>query len=311
MAGRKSRNWWCMLWPKTEEEALAWKPADKPKHKYVCWRVHRCPTTKRIHIHILFQFTTVVRFETLEKKGFNNIKWVEGQDRLERKRNYCIEEVHRKDNTPKGVISDFMEVGEWIERSSQKTKRDEVYKHAFSKELSFREGISIIRDNCARDFAIHGETIEKNLRRTRPKKTIVKYTLEDFNIPPIDFEEKAVLIWGKTNSGKTHFAKAHFSNPLVASQMEDLHNLGEEHDGIVFDDMSFVKWPPNSVIHLLDWDEDRSLYSRYRNVHIPANTRKIFTYNTENPFYEPFIPEEQREAIERRLKRINVTEQLF
>ena len=50
-------------------------------------------------------------------------------------------------------------------------------------------------------------------------------------------------------------------------------------DGIVLDDMSFAHLPRETIIHLLDWDVDRSIHCRYNCAYIPHGTRKIFTTN--------------------------------
>lgn len=126
---------------------------------------------------------------------------------------------------------------------------------------------------------------------------------EDFIIPLQDFEDKAIVIVGPTKLGKTHYALAHFENPLVISHIDDLAKFdNSEHDGIVFDDMSFAHFPRTAQIHLTDWDLPRSINIKHGTATIPANTRKIFTCN-EYPFsYD--------DAIERRVKRIDVIEHL-
>ena len=76
--------------------------------------------------------------------------------------------------------------------------------------------------------------------------------------------------------------------------------------------MSFTHWPIESVIHLLDMDLPRNLHVRYGTVTIPANTKKIFTHNTDNPFYEiDKLKNEQLQAIERRLRVIYFKVPLF
>lgn len=308
---KQARWWWVMKWFDTRALALAWEPPQKPKIKYCCWRVHECPTTQKIHAHILFNFTSGVRFSTLEKKDYHNIKWVKQED-LAKKRGYCISDYHKKDGTPKGVISAFMEVGEWAERLD-KRKNDEIYKQAFLTDTSIKEGLSIIKENCPRDFAIHGESIERNLRRTKPFTVKSDYELTSFNMGEIDFDDKSVLLWGPTNTGKTSFALAHFNNPyFISGSIDRLKSYDNEvYDGIVFDECSTKHWPPESVIHLVDWQYPRDIKTRYSDAHIPAKTRKIFCHNTENPFYEITIPDDIKDAIERRLKRVHVTGNLY
>jgi hypothetical protein len=93
-----------------------------------------------------------------------------------------------------------------------------------------------------------------------------------------------------------------FECPLVVSHIDDLGDFdASRHDGIVFDDMSFAHLPREAVIHLVDWDLDRSIHIRYKRALIPARTRKIFTSN--KTFYENF-PADPSGAIRRRISRI-------
>lgn len=309
MEKRKCRNWWVIKWFNDRETALAWEPPAKPKLKYCCWRVHECPTTKKIHAHILFQFQSGgVKFKTLENKGYNNIKWVKQED-LAKKRGYCVDDNHKKDGTPKGVIAPLKEIGQW---SAPRVKKNmqEVYTDAFAAR-TYEEGVNIILEHLPRDYALHGDSIDRNLLKRKLEFEIPKYQLTDFNIPPIEFEEKAVLMWGDTHLGKTEFALAHFKNPLLVRHIDDLKKLRPQHDGIVFDDMSFTHWPKDNVKHLLDWNRTSTIHCRFSNAKIPAKTKKIFCSNSENPFYEIGILISDRDAIESRLKRINVTDRLF
>lgn len=310
MEDKKCRNWWVMKWFDTRAVALAWEPPAKPKVKYCCWRVHECPTTKRIHAHILFQFATSVRYTSIESKGYNNIKWVKPED-LEKKRGYCIDDYHKKDGTPKGVISAFMEIGQWGSPiATRGNKRSDICREALACNTA-EEGLSIIVEKLPYEYLVHGVAMEMNLRKRKFETYIPKYQLTDFNIPPVDFEDKSVLVWGDTDTGKTQYCLAHFKNPLLVRHMDNLKSLRKENDGIVFDDMSFKHTPFDAVKHLLDWDEASSIHCRFHNALIPAKTRKLFTSNEENPFYELNIPSAHALAIERRLKRIHVTDKLF
>lgn len=124
---------------------------------------------------------------------------------------------------------------------------------------------------------------EKGIKRCREVMTAVKveadYKLADFRWEPITDWSKTVIIKGAAGIGKTEFAKAHFENPLFVTHMDDLLDF-DEHDGIIFDDMSFTHLPRTAQIHLVDQDNPRSLHCRYARAHIPAHTKKIITCNT-------------------------------
>lgn len=210
---------------------------------------------------------------------------------------------------------DFEEYGErpptkFTRDKKAKESADAPFAEAFAAP-TVREGIEIIKAKRPRDLALHGESIERNLKRSKQPVYVPQYTMEQFIKPPIN-PIKSVLLAGTSNCGKTHYATAHFTNPLVCSHIDQLKQLSPDNDGVVFDDMSFKHWPPESVIHLLDYDFDRTINVRYGTVTIPRNTKKIFTHNTENPFYDPaVVDEQQRNAIERRLTRIVVNDKLY
>lgn len=172
------------------------------------------------------------------------------------------------------------------------------------------EAIQVVKLKRPRDYCLHGEAIERNLKRHRSKASSALYDITLFNRGPIPLD-KSVLLYGPSNTGKTQFALAHFNNPLFCTHIDKLKELSPDHDGIVFDDMSFKHWPPEAIIHLLDKECDRQINVRYGTVDIPANTIKIFTHNTSNPFYNDEINEEQKEAIKRRYLGVQVLNPLF
>lgn len=158
-------------------------------------------------------------------------------------------------------------------------------------------------------------TFFENFWKTQHKKkvTIASFNLTSFNRPAITDWSKSWLIWGKAGSGKTQWALSHFQNPLLVSHIEDLQEFDEdEHDGIVFDDMSFKHLPGQAIIHLLDQDLERSIHNRYANATIPAKTKKIFCHNNA----DIFIPsgdtsQEQMNGISRRYDSIHVNTNLY
>lgn len=317
MEKRSSRNWWVMKWYDTAEEGLAWEPPSVPKLKYCCWRIHECPTTQKIHGHILFQFSSVMRYETLVNKGYHNVKWLK-DDGIATRRQYCIDDnhipTHRKDpNGPKGVLAAFREIGQWNEPRVAPVKRklNDIYLDAFAAQ-SYEEGVKILMAQAPRDMAIHGDTIERRLKKKFPKKFVHLYKMTDFNADPIEMDTRAVVIWGNTALGKTQYALCHFKNPLLVKHIDKLKRfIPEFHDGIVFDEITFKHIPVDSVKTLLDWDEEADIHCRYNNAEIPRGTPKIFCSQHENPFYEINIPEEDRDAVERRCIKVHVTEKLF
>jgi len=75
-----------------------------------------------------------------------------------------------------------------------------------------------------------------------------------------DLDLSRLLFW-PPKTGKTGFALAHFTNPLFVRPIDTLKEFRPlQHDGIVFDDMSFRQWFMNSIKHLLDTNPPRYHY---------------------------------------------------
>lgn len=106
-------------------------------------------------------------------------------------------------------------------------------------------------------------------------------------------EIKSEVIIGLPGIGKTEYAKQHFENALFVTHMDDLRSFNDSYDGIIFDDMDFRHMPRCAQIHIVDFDNPRSIHCRYSVARIPAGTKKIFTCNE-----YPFIDDN---AIERRV----------
>lgn len=120
------------------------------------------------------------------------------------------------------------------------------------------------------------------------------------------------LVTGKPGTGKTQYALAHFEKPCLISHIDDLKNITDETDGLVFDDMSFRQYPAGSIIHLLDREVTRTIHARYFNAVIPANIPKIFTNNRDDIFVpEKGASDDEQAAINRRYKVLRVDAKLF
>lgn len=131
----------------------------------------------------------------------------------------------------------------------------------------------------------HYRGIEMLVQRTKPKIASGSFPAESFSMAPLvfanDFNQmKVAVIVGEPGIGKTQYALAHFSAPLLVTHIDDLKEFNSEiHDGIVFDDMDFKHLPRSTQIYLTDCAVPRTIHCRFANAVIPAGTHKIFTTN--------------------------------
>lgn len=256
-----------------------------------------CPTTGTPHLQCYVHFNDEIRFTALQRK-YPGINWTKAKGNGYQNFIYCSKD------------GDFIELGQRPKEPKKKATQDDAFIEALQAD-TLEKGLGIIREKRARDYCLHGETIERNLKRARGPSYVQKYTADQFTIP-LQGLAKTTLICGPSNFGKTHYACAHFKHPLICSHIDNLKQLTPDHDGIIFDDMSFKHYPPESVIHLLDKEFARTINVRYGTTSIPANTKKIFTHNSDNPFYDcDKIEETQRDAIERRFTRVNILNKIY
>jgi len=94
-------------------------------------------------------------------------------------------------------------------------------------------------------------------------------------------EEKCLILIGDTGVGKTTYAKQIIPKPaLFITHVDDLKKFEPGyHKSILFDDVCFNHYPIQSQIHLVDYENPRSIHVRYGIARIPAGVAKIFTCN--------------------------------
>lgn len=145
-----------------------------------------------------------------------------------------------------------------------------------------------------------------HIMKTQEEKFTHQYPLENFSEPLMDWDFKCVFLQGSSGWGKTQWALWHFSNPLLVGHLDELRKFKKDvHDGIVFDDMSLKHLPRETVIQIVDWDEDRAIHGRNVNAHIPKHTKKIFVTNKN---WDEYMPEDSFGAIRRRFSDIIICE---
>lgn len=134
------------------------------------------------------------------------------------------------------------------------------------------------RDHTATMIRFH-KGVEAGIAALRLKPTVPRF--QDFRWDEITDWSKSHIIVGETGIGKTEYAKRHFPGGcLMISRVDELKKFDPTvHEGIVFDDMEFMRLTREEQIHLVDIDEDRTIGNRYVDAFIPAGTKKIFTCN--------------------------------
>lgn len=256
--------------------------------RYCVGQIETCPETQRLHFQGYIQFFKKCR-------GINKIKelFKDNTIHVEIARGTakeCIGYCTKDDTRTAGPF----EFGVPQEQGSRTDITE--FKEAIKRGDSKRE----LCDKYFAQYLKYSKMINECRKLLSPVENIVKYKLEDFDFPPLDFDKSNVII-GPSGIGKTYFALAHFKNPLFVTHIDQLGDLEKEHDGIVFDDMDFKHIPPVHQIHLLEQETPVHYHIRYTTAFIPARTKKIFCCN-EDPF--SVVLNEHKRAIEKRAKYI-------
>lgn len=117
------------------------------------------------------------------------------------------------------------------------------------------------------------------MRVANERDSVPARSLDEFsNKPTIPENWHCLFLWGLSGTGKTEYARALLPKAKVVRHTSQLTEV-RWADGIIFDDFPVNHWPATSVIHLVDWEVESGIDVKYGHVTIPANTRKIFTYN--------------------------------
>jgi hypothetical protein len=169
---------------------------------------------------------------------------------------------------------------------------------------NYEDAMHVIKNSSlARDYIRDSAKYEESIARLHPTPTLIqlRYRFKTMQ-KVVRWKRTKYALWlrGPSGLGKTEFAKSLFSNPLFVTHRDKLKLLNKTHDGIIFDDMSFMHWPRESQIHIIDVQNNRDIDVKHGMVTIPAGMPRIFTSNTVIFMYDP--------AIQRRLKLVKIIE---
>lgn len=154
---------------------------------------------------------------------------------------------------------------------------------AMNKAETVHDGMRTLQQRYPEQFYMHATRIEAGLIMRLGQSESPDYSLSDFNLPRLDLR-KAVVLQGESHIGKTQYALAHGTYPLLVSEMDDLKDIGLRTDLLVFDQMRFnerdgINLSADKTIKLLDIETSRSIGARYRNARIPKGMPRIFITN--------------------------------
>lgn len=213
--------------------------------------------------------------------------------------------------SPKAVLKYVCKDGNYVTNIAKSTideaiknnvKVGDLYKEARQKtiEEGVAAGLKVLEHSKTfRDLVVHGEAIERNLKKLKKGKLESEFTLDSFNKSFNWDKSKTLILTGPTNTGKTSLAAALLPKALFVTHIDRLKDYADgDYDGIIFDDMSFKHLHREAQIHLVDVAFSRDIHCRYSTALIPKGTPRIITSNL--PPNQILMAED--EAINRRLQ---------
>lgn len=192
---------------------------------------------------------------------------------------------------------------------------DDIYDEVLG-QCDLQQAIELVKKHRPRDYCLYGAQIRGNLERHLHKDPDFKRGTRQYNLPFFSRETLAsqvVFINGPAGAGKTRWAMDHFEKPLLVRNRNQLKRLsGSNHDGIVFDDMNVDVWHTEELIAMTDAELPSAVDVKHGHVELPAGMPRIITHNKKFWEWLPAnINQEQRNALKRRVIRINLIKKLF
>lgn len=281
-------------------------PVWPDKVDYYVYQLEKCPTTGTPHYQGYVHFKNAIVFSTIQKllpHATINAALGTPQENL----TYCT-----KKYTKDGFLT-YLE-GPWTKGNlpAPGTRNDLT---RFKEDYKAGMGKRKLVDTHFETYAKYSNGLERAMKILKPCDVIIQST-DQFRWNPVIDWNYCHVVYGATGLGKTEWAISRFKNPLLVREINTLLEFDRtEHDGIVFDDMSFWHIPPTARIHLTDMTHTSAIKILYTTIDIPANTRKIFTFQHNTLFYGGkdlmLMSPQQEQAINRRVKFWEITESLY
>jgi len=203
--------------------------------------------------------------------------------------------------------NDFVEFGECPTNKSNKDRLESSELIAMAKELQLADFLaycSVHKYTYGKDIwqMVHEDT-SMTLVDGQQFEGEIKKEFELLMSNVSWNNNLTLLLVGDSGIGKTTWAKRIIPKPaLMVTHIDDLRKFkAGYHKSILFDDVSIHHMPETAQIHLVDYDNPRSIHCRYGTARIPAGIVKIITCNTIPVSYSI-------EAIKRRTQLLSCTQ---
>lgn len=178
--------------------------------------------------------------------------------------------------------------GDWMEYPTSQSIFDRCYDSNYNDWIEYCVTQKIQSWYCQKIWEMCHVPRENTITE-RPENGTMCLALEQFEFQ--DWNQRSLVLYGESGVGKTTWAKRHIPLPcLFVSHLDVLKDYDSTyHRGIIFDDVSFMHFPRESQIHIVDTFDPRAIHCRYRVAHIPASTPKVFTANRRILMDDPAI----------------------
>lgn len=272
---------------------------------FIIGQLEICPTTQRRHYQLYAESSKPLSRTQWKQHLGNNGAHIELRRGSQQQAiDYCTKQETRDPD------ANQINLGQRHQQPRSPTKT--AYKEALEAE-TYEEAVSIIKEQEPRDFVLFNNQILNTFSKVFAKDQMLEKKTFKIDVTAREMlESRALVLSGRSGVGKTQYAISHFDKPLIVSHIDDLKKLNPSHDGIIFDDMNFKHWPPNSCIHLVDLELDRSINVKYGTAKIPARMPRIFTTNRNfNELFSEQCNEEEWEALNRRTMYKNIDNKLY